>query len=124
VGTGKSVAATWWAAQQSYTPVYVTAMAFARQSRYDSRRDELLAAPALILDDLGSEFFDAQGSFLVDLEELIDTFYREIRPLVITTNCTPEMFRERYRARIFDRLVESGQFYAVSGSSLRGPARR
>ena len=76
VGAGKSVAATWWAAQQSYVPVYVTAMAFARQSRYDARRDELLAAPALILDDLGSEFFDAQGSFLVDLEELVDTFYR------------------------------------------------
>jgi DNA replication protein DnaC len=120
VGTGKSVAVTWWAAQQGRTPVCVTAMTFARQSRYDSRRDDLLTAPALILDDLGSEFVDDKGSFLVDLDELIDTYYRALRPLVITTNCTVDVFRARYGTRVFDRLLESGEFYAVGGPSLRG----
>ena len=95
-------------------------MTFARQSRYDSRRDDLLAAPALILDDLGSEFLDDKGSFLVDLDELVDTYYRAMRPLVITANCTAELFRARYGTRIFDRLLESGEFYLVSGLSLRG----
>jgi hypothetical protein len=47
VGTGKSIAATWWAAQQPRTPACVTAMTFARHSRYDCNRDDLLAAPAL-----------------------------------------------------------------------------
>jgi DNA replication protein DnaC len=119
VGAGKSIAATWWATQQPRTPACVTAMTFARHSRYDCNRDDLLAAPALILDDLGSEFLDTKGSFLVDLDELVDTYYRAMRPLVITTNCTKDTFRERYRSRIFDRLLESGEFYAVNGRSLR-----
>jgi DNA replication protein DnaC len=119
VGTGKSIAATWWAAQQPRTPACVAAMTFARHSRYDCNRDDLLAAPALILDDLGSEFLDAKGSFLVDLDELVDTYYRAMRPLVITANCTVEVFRTRYGTRIVDRLLESGEFYSVGGPSLR-----
>ena len=101
------------------TPACVTAMTFARHSRYDHNRDDLLAAPSLILDDLGCEYLDAAGSFLVDLDELLDAYYRAKRPLVITTNCTAEVFRSRYGARIVDRLLESGEFYSVGGPSLR-----
>jgi DNA replication protein DnaC len=119
VGTGKSIAATWWAAQQPRTPACVTAMTFARHSRYDCNRDDLLAAPALILDDLGSEFLDTKGSFLADLDELVDAYYRAMRPLVITANCTADVFRTRYGTRIVDRLLESGEFYSVSDQSLR-----
>jgi DNA replication protein DnaC len=123
VGTGKTLAATWWAAQQPRAPACVTAMTFARNSRYDCNREDLLAAPALILDDLGSEFLDAKGSFLVDLDELVDTYHRGMRPLVITTNCTVEVFRARYGTRIVDRLLESGEFYSVGGPSLRSRRR-
>jgi DNA replication protein DnaC len=73
-----------------------------------------------VLDDLGSEYADAKGNFLVNLDELIDTFYGDKRPLLITTNCTDSEFKQRYGARIVDRIRECGSFYGIRTASLRG----
>lgn len=129
-GCGKTVAATWWAAQRQGKIRFVRAAAFASSSRYERvDRAETLAHP-LVLDDLGAEFVDVKGSFLTDLDELIDTFYGDMRPLVITTNVLavekptdggPDRhpFVERYGERVADRLRECGRWISLTGDSLR-----
>lgn len=118
-GVGKTVAATWWAASRRDRVGFLRAATFASESRYDrDERRELFSHP-LVLDDLGAEFADAKGSFLVDLDELIDTYYGDMRPLMITTNCTGEEFRARYGERIADRLRECGRWISLTGESMR-----
>ena len=68
---------------------------------------------------VGAEYLDAKGSFLVDIDELIDTFYAQRKPLIITTNCTQRQFAERYGERITDRMTECAQWASVVGKSLR-----
>lgn len=122
-GCGKTTAACVWALRQSWPPAFLRATTFAASSRYDhERRSAWLGASALVLDDLGSEYADTKGNFLVDLDELMDTFYGDKRPLIITTNCQLEDFKSRYGARIVDRLRECGSWYSVSGQSLRRKA--
>jgi DNA replication protein DnaC len=119
-GCGKTVAATWWAAKRSSPPRFVRATTFAASSRYDrDTRDEWFGSRALVLDDLGTEYLDAKGSFLVDLDELLDVFYGDRKPLLITTNCTKDAFKERYGSRVVDRLRESGSWFSISEPSMR-----
>lgn len=121
-GCGKSTAAAWWALRRADVTVFVRATTFAAGSRYDREtRARWYGARALVLDDLGSEYADAKGSFLVDLDELIDRFYAERRPLIITTNVTAKEFSARYGARIVDRLREAGRWQNIGGASLRKP---
>lgn len=122
-GCGKTVAATWWAARAERVPAFVRAATFAASSRYDrDQRAAWLAAPALVLDDLGAEYLDDKGSFLVDLDELIDVYYGDRKPLLITTNCTPAQFTARYSARVIDRINECGVFWSTDEGSMRGAA--
>lgn len=119
-GCGKTVAATWWALRQSWAPVFMRATAFAASSRYDDeKRSTWHDAQSLVLDDLGTEYADTKGNFLVDLDELIDTYYGSRKPLLITTNCTADDFKKRYGARIVDRLRECGSWFSVSAASMR-----
>lgn len=119
-GCGKTVAATWWALRQDQAPRFMRASTLAATSRYErADRSALLEAPALVLDDLGAEYLDAKGSFLVDLDELMDVFYGDYKPLLITTNATFEDFRARVGARLADRLKECGSFWATSAPSRR-----
>lgn len=120
-GCGKTVAATWWSRRQVFTPRFLRASTFAASSRYDSdARSAWLSAPALVLDDLGTEFLDSSGSFLVDLDELIDVFYGDQRPLIVTTNLKIDQFKARYGARIEDRMRECAVFFSAIGGSMRG----
>lgn len=126
-GIGKTVAATWWAlrwaVQRDSAPAFARAATFAASSRYDrdsDGRERWLRAAALVFDDMGAEFADAKGSLLVDLDELIDVFYGDRKPLLITTNCPHTAFAARYGERIVDRIRECGVFFEWSGPSLRG----
>lgn len=120
-GTGKTVAAAVWAIERiSSVPVFLRASAFANTSRFDeSERRSWLRAGALVLDDLGAEYVDAKGNFLSSLDELIDTYYSSKRPLIITTNLLQPQFKERYGARIEDRIRECASWRNVVGESLR-----
>lgn len=119
-GCGKTVAATWWALRQEWAPAFLRSTAFAASSRYDNeKRGEWQDAQSLVLDDLGTEYADTKGNFLVDLDELIDTYYGNRRPLLITTNCTADDFKKRYGSRIVDRLRECGAWFSVSSGSMR-----
>jgi DNA replication protein DnaC len=118
-GCGKTVAATRWSLSRPYPPAFVTASAFARESRYEETKRGWIRSGAMVLDDLGVEYDDAKGSFRVDLDELINTFYGNEKPLIITTNCLADEFKRRYGARVVDRLRESGQWCSIRESSMR-----
>ncbi len=119
-GCGKTTAAAVWGLACPQPPQFLRATTFAASSRYDQeQRDGWLHASALVLDDLGSEYADAKGNFLVNLDELVDTFYGDRRPLLITTNCTDSEFKARYGARIVDRIRECGVFCGIRSGSLR-----
>lgn len=119
-GCGKTTAAARWAVSKYWPPKFVRATTFASSSRYDrDTRDTWLKADALVLDDLGAEYADTKGNFLVDLDELVDTFYGDKRPLLITTNCSAEEFKQRYGQRVIDRLRECGSWFSANNASLR-----
>lgn len=119
-GCGKTTAAAHWALKHSRYPQFLRATTFAASSRYDhEQRSVWLKASALVLDDLGAEYADTKGNFLVDLDELVDTFYGDKRPLLITTNCTNADFKNRYGNRVVDRIRECGSWFSVNTESLR-----
>ncbi len=119
-GCGKTVAATWWALHWSRPSVFLRSTTFAASSRYDAdRRNGWLRAEALVLDDLGTEYADTKGNYIVDLDELVDTFYGDRRPLLITTNLDDKAFKDRYGARIIDRIRECGSFAWIASASMR-----
>lgn len=150
-GCGKTAAACRWAyTRERQAPRFLRAAEFFRSSRYarDGKpedrpaltRDELLREQALVLDDAGAEFADANGSYRVDFDELLDRFYADKRVLVVTTNiayASPRQrdlarkqdpsvvadaptFADRYGERVTDRLRECGRWVASSAASLRG----
>jgi DNA replication protein DnaC len=120
-GVGKTIAAGVWAMRQPTITRFVKATKFAASSRFnEEQRAEWFNASALVLDDLGAEYIDTKGSFLSDLDALVDAFYDSQRPLIITTNCTDAMLQQRYGARVIDRLVGAAEIMAVPGASLRG----
>ena len=116
VGCGKSCAAALWAIQTGAR--WITAKALARLG-YEDELTKLGRAGALVLDDLGTEYADAKGFFVSNLDGLIDDRYSRELPTVITTNVAPSDFKERYGERIVDRIREAGKFIAVGGQSLR-----
>lgn len=119
-GTGKTLAAVWIALHRlaQEPPTFITGPQLARAPRYGEERDDLLAAPALILDDIGAE--KTNEHFVADLDELVDAFYQRYNAtLVITTNCTAQQFRKRYGARVDDRLAQCGTWIPCVGASLR-----
>lgn len=119
-GCGKTVAATWWAWNRAPWASFIRSTTFAASSRYNNeKRDAWFAAGALILDDLGTEYADSKGNYQVDLDELVDVFYGDRRPLIITTNCTLADFKGRYGSRITDRVRECGSWFSISSESLR-----
>lgn len=126
-GTGKSIAAAWWL-MQPYLPggpgtgrlLWVSSARLARWQRYDdSDMRKILEADRLVLDDIGTEYADQNGSFLATFDEVVNDRMENNRPTVITTNLAAPEFRERYKARIADRLGKVGRFVAFAGPSLR-----
>lgn len=120
-GCGKTVAATWLASELApYRARFGCATEFATSSRYhEEARERWFSAECLVLDDLGMEYADNKGSFVGDLDALINAYYADRRKLIITTNCTASDFKTRYGERIADRVREAGEFIWCGGESLR-----
>ncbi len=119
-GTGKTVGAAHWCLARSERIRFVRASTFAASSRYNAEQRSLWYESAgLCLDDLGAEYLDAKGSFLVDLDELVDTYYADQRPLLITTNLDAKGFKARYGSRVEDRIRECALWITVAGDSMR-----
>jgi IstB-like ATP binding protein len=120
VGTGKTVAAAWWAIGARVAFRFVRAAELVRVGRFDARWETWLGARALCLDDLGAEYADAKGSFASDMDLLVDTFYADARPMIITTNLDAAAFRERYGERVHDRIRDCATWANVDGTTMRG----
>lgn len=128
-GTGKTVAAAWWAWTRRGR--VVKASRLARMSWYDEARvDALIGAPALVVDELGTECDDAKGVWRSRLDELCDARYDARRPTVITSNLpeTSSVPGERtlsalVGARIWERWLEDGAVVRCVGENLRAVPR-
>jgi len=125
-GIGKTVAACALALRSKFqTWRYVRAPTFQATSRFDRASREDFTAGALVLDDLGVEYADNKGSFLADLDELVDFYYsRPSRPLVITTNVAGKDFGSRYKSeRMMGRLREAAVWREFGGAQCLRPVR-
>lgn len=147
-GCGKTLAASWIAAQESpdvffdraryrATPVwpndlhprFIDAAQLARLPRYESEiMVPLERCSMLVIDDLGMEYADKKGAFHSLLDGLINSRYAARVRTVITTNVSAKVnperpgedFKARYGERIADRIREDGRFMEIAEPSLRG----
>ena len=86
----------------------------------DCEFDQLLSAPMLLIDDLGSE--PMMRNITVEyLFILLNERLSAHRHTVITTNLLPDQIRERYGERISSRMFDRSRTYAVNltGKDLR-----
>lgn len=140
VGSTKTTSAAAWASEWPHdAPRFMRAAEFFRSSRYDDKRDEILTYHALVLDDLGAEYADKNGSYATDFDELCDSYYGRKATLVITSNilwASPAQraeakakgvkvdeaqptFVERYGERVVDRIRHCGKWVSSSVPSMR-----
>ena len=79
---------------------------FNRDSSVDENDiiSELVNCSLLVLDDVGSEKWTEWAESI--LYQIIDERYRELRPMVITTNLNLEGLEAALGMRAFDRLLE------------------
>ncbi|MBM6875965.1 ATP-binding protein [Fusobacterium mortiferum] len=71
----------------------------------------------LVIDDLGTE--NVSDFTREKMFNLIDTRYRANKPMIITTNLTPEEIEKTLGSRIADRIAGSCLEYEVKGKSKR-----
>lgn len=115
VGTGKSYFAGCIAnaLMEQEIPVRMTNFALILNdlaASFEGRNeyiDRLCRYPLLIIDDFGMERGTEYG--LEQVFNVIDSRYRSGKPLIVTTNHTPDMLenpQDTAHARIYDRLIE------------------
>jgi len=86
----------------------------------DCEFDQLLTAPLLLIDDLGSE--PMMRNITVEyLFILLNERLSAHRSTVVTTNLHPEQIKERYGERIYSRMFDRSRTYSVNltGKDLR-----
>lgn len=132
VGCGKTQSAHQWLLQELHVHdailgvgnvKYTTAARFARMSRYENggeKFDQLARPNKLVIDDLGVEFADKAGSFIVDLDEMLDMRWSSKKATLILTNLNADRFKKRYGRRLYDRARGANRWFDVSYASMRG----
>jgi DNA replication protein DnaC len=119
-GTGKTVASVEAVARLKRAR-FARAVETCRLGLYThgdvERMAELRRCRLLVLDDLGAEFLS--DVWLSQFDELVDYRYGERLRTVFTSNLTPESFRDRYGARVADRIRHDGQVVRCGDLSLR-----
>jgi DNA replication protein DnaC len=124
-GVGKTVAACVWMdlARGKYeisSCKWVQAGELARGYAYEQEAfDSVAKSTALVIDDLGTEFLDQKERYLCTLEEILSKRYAHERPTLLTTNLSPEKFKERYGERLVSRIHEDGAFIVCGGQDMR-----
>lgn len=101
-------------------PLLISSM----QKDFEAEKGNILrrisSVPLLILDDIGVERDTAYG--YEKLQEIIDTRYRSGKPLIVTTNLSPQELQNptdiRYK-RVYDRILEMCHPILVNGESQR-----
>jgi DNA replication protein DnaC len=89
--------------------------------QHKDRLERLKTTGWVLLDDLGTEPTGKSGErFLSYFQGLVDERYQHRRPLIMTSNKTPEEFREAYGKRLLSRLNESGIVIQSDDADMRG----
>lgn len=119
-GRGKSVAACAWLVAVQGSVRWVSAGSLSRGIAYDEEAFQRLARVGrLVIDDVGTEYQDQKDRYLATFGELLDARFGNKRATLLTTNLTPEVFKERYGERMASRLNEDGAFIVCGGPDLR-----
>ncbi len=79
--------------------------------------NSLRNASLLILDDLGSEGNKEWATTM--LYQIIDSRYRDGKPMLVSTNLTNDQLREKLTERTYDRLIEMCTPIEIGGPSKR-----
>ena len=116
--------------ERGFSVLTISAFQFlqtARKSCFenDGGLDELIGAPVLMLDDVGSE--PLMKSITVEaLFNLINERQNRSLPTVLSTNLNMEEFRERYTERICSRITDprNSLVIALKGKDLRKAGAR
>ena len=127
VGVGKTVAAfvlaIAWSKTLGRSFLFTTSRDILKNEFDKDKIDFEKYSNLVIIDDLGREFISESNAWGTDVfEALIDRSYSHKLPRIFTTNLTPDEIRERYGARVYDRMRESAKWLTVAepGGSLRG----
>ena len=133
VGTGKSYFAGCIAnaLMEQEIPVRMTNFALILNdlaASFEGRNeyiDRLCRYPLLIIDDFGMERGTEYG--LEQVYNVIDSRYRSGKPLIVTTNHTPDMLenpQDTAHARIYDRLIEMCSPVCFTAKNFRKEAAK
>ena len=133
VGTGKSYFAGCIAnaLMEKEIPVRMTNFALILNdlaASFEGRNeyiDRLCRYPLLIIDDFGMERGTEYG--LEQVYNVIDSRYRSGKPLIVTTNHTPDMLenpQDTAHARIYDRLIEMCSPVCFTAKNFRKEAAK
>lgn len=71
----------------------------------------------LILDDFGEE--RSTDFVLEELERIIDTRYRNLKPIAVSTNLKPAQIAQKYGERAISRWAESCEIVELGGDDYR-----
>lgn len=121
IGTRKTGSACWLLGQCE-GGLYVKANQLLSIALSDNAQFlKLSHAPAIVLDDLGTEVHDNvnKGYFAQTITSLVDDWSYSKGRAVMTCNLDPAAFKQRYGERVADRIRERGRFVRIAGESVR-----
>jgi DNA replication protein DnaC len=132
VGTGKShlAAATFNRLKESKACIFVNVPELLERIRAtyspnsNEREDDIINAvkqcDILILDDLGAERHKGDDDWATEkLFAIVDSRYRNMRPIFCTTNCQPDSLEDKIGPRIMSRLREICDLTPCLGEDYR-----
>jgi hypothetical protein len=125
VGTGKTVAAAWYACRSGAEWASAPLLGLASHAKAHAEVERLAAAPALVLDEVGGQ--GTTSPHAVDrISALLSLRHASMRPTVLTTNLDRPDFSRLYdgvddpdRSRLLDRIREDGRWFTVAGETRR-----
>ena len=117
--------------ERDFMPVYTSAyhlLEVARKAYFENSSDklaEMMNAPILLIDDLGTEPM-MQNITIEQLFNLLNERQMNRRHTVISTNLTMTEFKERYTERIASRLMDESSWRRLvfTGSDVRKKLKR
>lgn len=83
--------------------------------------DELNSADLLIMDDLGKEKYTEWSQ--EQLFSLLDNRYRDCKPIIVTTNYTPQDLSRRVDEAVMSRLIGTCALVGMNGDDYRASHR-
>lgn len=124
VGTGKTVAAAWYACKARASWCAAPMLGLASHAVAHADLERLRREPALVLDEVGGQ--GTTTAHAIDrIATLLSQRHGDMRPTIVTTNLDRDDFAMafdgvgRTQSRLLDRVAEDGRWCVVAGPSRR-----